>query len=119
MKYSLSKHQDSSQLTVIVPGDLLSTTVDPIRQKFSAILEESAVRLAAVQVVTLDLRAAKMMDSAGLNLLVSFVKLGRGLGFSLRLLVASNTLLRVLQFTRLDKLLEIDASAIGQPAVTA
>jgi hypothetical protein len=47
---------------------------------------------------------------------VSFVKLGRGLGFKVRVLVTSPTLLRVLQFTRIDKLVDIVANV---PAAAA
>lgn len=116
MKYEVNLSQNANVLTVVVPGDLLSTTVDGIRQDFSAVLEEPAVKRVKVKLVEFDLSEAKMMDSAGLNLLVSFVKLGRGLGFTVRVVVTSPTLLRVLQFTRIDKLVEIVANV---PAANA
>jgi anti-anti-sigma factor len=116
MKYEIDLSQNANILTVTVPGDLLSTTVEGIRQDFSAVLEEPAVKRVQVKLVEFDLSEAKMMDSAGLNLLVSFVKLGRGLGFKVRVLVTSPTLLRVLQFTRIDKLVDIVANV---PAAAA
>jgi anti-anti-sigma factor len=116
MKYKIDLTPNANVLTVTVPGDLLTTTVEGIRQDFSAVLEEPAVKRVPVELVEFDLSEAKMMDSAGLNLLVSFVKLGRGLGFKVRVLVTSPTLLRVLQFTRSDKLVEVVANV---PAAAA
>lgn len=116
MKYQLNLSQNVNVLTVTVPGDLLSTTVEGIRQDFSAVLDEPAVNRVQIRQVEFDLSEAKMMDSAGLNLLVSFVKLGRSLGFTVRVLVTSPTLLRVLQFTRIDKLVEIIAKVPGAAA---
>jgi anti-anti-sigma factor len=116
MKYKIDLTPNANVLTVTVPGDLLTTTVEGIRQDFSAVLEEPAVKRVPVELVEFDLSEAKMMDSAGLNLLVSIVKLGRGLGFKVRVLVTSPTLLRVLQFTRIDKLVEVVANV---PAAAA
>jgi anti-anti-sigma factor len=116
MKYKIDLTPNANVLTVTVPGNLLTTTVEGIRQDFSAVLEEPAVKRVPVELVEFDLSEAKMMDSAGLNLLVSFVKLGRGLGFKVRVLVTSPTLLRVLQFTRIDKLVEVVANVPASAA---
>lgn len=103
MKYELQPHS----LSVTVPGDLLSTSVESYRLGFQGILDDPNVRRQSPVMLELDLRQTRMMDSAGLNLLVTLVKVGRERGFRLRALVASQTLQRTLQFTRMDKVLEI------------
>lgn len=107
MKHELINGTDGAHLSAVIPGDLTSTTVESIRRDLHGLMEEPAVKRARVQCLELDLRQARMMDSAGLNLLVSLVKLGRDLDFRLRVVIANASLQRVLQFTRMDKLIEI------------
>ena len=85
MKHELINGTDGAHLSAVIPGDLTSTTVESIRRDLHGLMEEPAVKRARVQCLELDLRQARMMDSAGLNLLVSLVKLGRDLDFRLRL----------------------------------
>ncbi len=107
MKHELLNGPDGTRLSAVIPGDLVTTTVESLRLDLHGLMEEPAVKKARVHCLELDLRQARMMDSAGLNLLVSLVKLGRDLDFKLRIVVANAALQRVLQFTRMDKLIEI------------
>jgi anti-anti-sigma factor len=113
MKYELQP----DCLAVVVPGNLVSTSVEAFRLQFDGILEDPKVRKMAPKTMELDLRQARQMDSAGLNLLVTLVKLGRERGFKLRALVANPTLQRTLQFTRMDRIL--DVVPVAEPAELA
>ena len=61
-------------LKIVVQGDLKSTTVEALLRDFSAMLGSDNVRLADLLVLELDLRDADMIDSQGLNLLVTVLK---------------------------------------------
>jgi anti-anti-sigma factor len=94
-------------LQVTVPGDLLSTNADPIRTEFLALLETPAVKAANWDTLKLDLTAAKMVDSVGLNLIVAIYKETQKHKAKMAVLVSNPNIQRTFLFTRLDKHLQV------------
>lgn len=87
-------------------GDLTSTTAPAFRaeaeQKLASLSQE-----AAGSVLEVDLRNARMVDSVGLNLLVSLIKAMKERGGSVRILIAHPNIQRILTFTRIDQHAEV------------
>lgn len=81
------------------PGDILSTNAEATRTAILALVENSP----ASSVVELDLRATRMIDSVGLNLLVGAIKAKQQRGGEMRILVSHPGVQRILTFTRIDK----------------
>ena len=98
-------------LTVAFPGDVLSTNVDALRQETFAVLEAPEIKNSGWKVFRLDLTAAKMVDSAGLNLIVSIIKAVKARGGSVRATVGNPNVYRTFIFTRLDKQLDLAQAA--------
>ena len=98
------------ELIVTLEGDLLSTNVELARQEMFGLLESPAIREAQWDVLRLDLRAAKMIDSAGLNLIVALIKHVRTRGGRVISNISSPSIQRTFVFTRLDKQLELVAA---------
>jgi anti-anti-sigma factor len=92
-------------LTVVIPSDVLSTNTEVLRPEIFKILEDTASE--AWQVLVFDLTAAKMVDSAGLNLLISVVRSVQPRGLKIRALVSNDNILRTFKFTRLDRHIEL------------
>jgi len=94
-------------LSITVPGDVLSTNADALREKIFGLLESPAVRLGAWDTLSLDLSAAKMVDSVGLNLLVALVRAVKSRQAKIRAIIKSPNIHRTLLFTRLDREMEL------------
>ncbi len=94
-------------LSLGIPGDLLSTNAEAVRETAFSLLDDPAMAGAGIQTVEIDLRRAGMVDSMGLNLLVSIIRGAKKLGSPVRLLVSSNSVMRTFQFTRLHLHAEI------------
>jgi anti-anti-sigma factor len=92
-------------LTIVIPSDVLSTNTEVLRPEIFKILEDTASE--AWQVLVFDLTAAKMVDSAGLNLLISVVRSVQPRGMKIRALVSNDNILRTFKFTRLDRHIEL------------
>jgi anti-anti-sigma factor len=90
-----------------VTGDILSTNVDLVRSLLLQELSKPAAAAGAFDVFELNLNAAKMIDSAGLNLLVWVIKTVRARGARVRLVAGNPNVLRTFHFTRLDQQAEI------------
>lgn len=84
-------------------GNLVSTVAGSYWVEIRPLLD----RLAATDILELDLRAAKMIDSVGLNMLVKAIREAESRGGAIRILVGSESLVRLLRFTRLDQRAEI------------
>ena len=104
MRHELDREKKT--LRVIFPGDVLSTNVETLRNEVLAVIETQAPA-AGWDCAEMDLNAAQMIDSVGLNLLVSLIKTLRGRGKSMRIRIASAHIKRALKFTRLDQLAEV------------
>ncbi len=91
-----------------LPGDVLSTNVRELRPLIFAELD----RLPAGGPATLELAlpGAKMVDSAGLNLIVSAMRAAGAKGARMRVVVTNKNVHRTFVFTRLDQHLELVGS---------
>ena len=89
--------------SIAAPGDVLSTTVEALRAALPAVLSA----LSPGQVLELDLRATRLIDSVGLNLLVTIIKRAKAAGAHVRIRTTHPGVLRILQFSRLHLHAEI------------
>ena len=94
-------------LTLRVPGDFTSTTVETFRNEVNSQLETAKGAASRWNTLQIDLGAAKMIDSAGLNLIVTWFKRLRLRGAKMRITYSSPNVLRTFIFTRLDKHIEL------------
>ena len=102
------KHQlTATTLTLHIEGDILSTTISPLRAESLRLLESTAVHSGNWNVLELVLTDARMVDSAGLNFLVSLIKAAKNRGAAVRAVVSSRTVHRTFVFTRLDKQVDL------------
>lgn len=79
-------------------GDLLSTNLEPTRQAILALFEKKPV-----EEVHLDLRACQLIDSAGLNLVVTAIRLAKKEGAVIQISVSQENIRRAMQVTRIDQ----------------
>ncbi|HEX3880175.1 MAG TPA: STAS domain-containing protein [Bryobacteraceae bacterium] len=91
-------------LHVEVAGDVLSTTSDGIRGRITRELARAGSSIAAFE---LNMAHARMIDSAGLNLLVWLIKQVGIRGGKVRLRLSDPEVLRAVRFTRLGRDAEI------------
>jgi|JI10StandDraft_1071094.scaffolds.fasta_scaffold704495_2 anti-anti-sigma factor len=109
MKHNLDTNTNT--LSIAFPGDVLSTNVDGLRQAAFGLLEGERLKQAPWTTLKLDLTAAKMVDSAGLNLIVSIIKHAKNRGAAVRATVGNPNVYRTFIFTRLDKQLDLSQAA--------
>jgi anti-anti-sigma factor len=88
-----------------LPGDVLSTNVRDLRPLIFA--EIDRMPAAGAGILELALEHARMVDSAGLNLIVSAMRAVGGKGGRMRVIVANGNVHRTFVFTRLDQHLEL------------
>ena len=94
-------------LEVTIPGDVLSTNAEQIRSEILALFESDAVKTASWDTLRLDLTAAKMVDSVGLNLIVSLYKEAHKRRAKAIAVNSNPNIQRTFLFTRLDKHLQV------------
>ena len=93
-------------LKCVVPGDLTSTTATAFRAQIDQLLNAQG-KTSPLGLLELDLTAARMIDSVGLNLLVSIIKGVKERGGTVRILIIHQNIQRILAFTRIDKHAEV------------
>lgn len=91
------------QLAFAVSGDLTSANADVILKELSGMIEAKSSDQIAWKIFLLDLSRAKMVDSAGLNVIVAILKRVQKLGATMQILYANQNVYRILVFTRLDQ----------------
>lgn len=102
-------NSQTSTLQLQIPGDITSTTAPPLRDELFGLLEHDlASNNKAWHTLHLDLASAKMVDSVGLNLLVSIIRLIKEHGRKISCTVASQHVHRTMMFTRLDSMMQIN-----------
>ena len=104
---NVQSNASQKTLTLRVPGDLLSTNAESLRNEAGALLEGADSPSRQWDVFKLDLTAAQMIDSVGLNLIVTLVKRVQKLGAKFQITYSSPNVLRTFNFTRLDKQVEL------------
>ena len=98
---------DDPPLTLRVPGDLISTNAEALRAEINGLLEPSERSARSWNAFRLDLSAATMVDSVGLNLIVTLLKRVKKAGGTMQIAYSSPNILRTLTFTRLDQHAEL------------
>ena len=92
---------------VRVQGDLKSTTVEALQRDFAAMLASDNVRLADMGLLELDLKEAAVIDSQGLNLIVSVCRQMKLREVLLRVRVARRSVYLTLLSVGMDRQLEL------------
>ncbi len=102
---SITHHYDAAAgvVSVTIPGDILSTNADTLRDEVFALLETPEIKAGVWQTLKLDLTAAQMVDSVGLNLIVSLVRAVKARQGGVAATVSSANIQRTFKFTRLDQ----------------
>ncbi len=88
-----------------LPGDVLSTNVRDLRPLIFGRIDSLAA--GQISVLELSLERARMVDSAGLNLLVSAMRAAGEKGARMRVIVANENVHRTFVFTRLNQHLDL------------
>lgn len=86
-------------------GDILSANSESLREHLTRWLAHLGE--APLGTVELHLSDARMVDSVGLNLLIWLLKQLRARGGKLCLMTSDPNLLRIFQFTRLDRYADV------------
>jgi anti-anti-sigma factor len=94
-------------LTITIHGDLISTSADQIRAQMNEVLDAPAGPDTAWRLLRLELLTAKMVDSVGLNFIVSILKAVQKNGAKMQLVYTNPNVHRTFLFTRLDKHVEL------------
>jgi anti-anti-sigma regulatory factor len=97
----------TGMLQISVPGDLLSTNADQFRAGAFSLMDAQAGRSSEWSGVAVDLRAAQMVDSAGLNAIFSLIRRLKAEGKRASIQVKDPHVCQIFLFTRLDRLAEI------------
>ncbi len=105
MKISLNEAR--RLLTVQLPGDLTSTNAGELRDALASVLNADTDKPAPWSTLRLELAGAKMVDSVGLNLIVTLLRAVQRLNGKLQVIYTNPNVLRTFQFTRLDKHIEL------------
>lgn len=88
-------------------GDLTSTNAGAVRAAIGETLAGLDSAGASWHAVQLDLAAAKMVDSVGLNLVVGLLKQVQQRGARLQVTGANSNIVRAFTFTRLDRQVDL------------
>lgn len=85
----------------------MSTNVEALRGEIGQWLEASDTAPRKWNTFILDLTAASMVDSAGLNFVVSLLKCAQQRGAKMQVTYSTQNVFRTFTFTRLDKHIEL------------
>ena len=107
MNIDILSDQQNKLLTVRITGNLISTSVDSIRADIEKCLTVSAGQSPPWRTFQLDLSSSTMVDSVGLNFIVTLFKTVQKLGGKMQLLYKNPNVHRTLLFTRMDRFIEL------------
>lgn len=94
-------------LTLRVPGDLISTNVEALHSEINGLLGPANISSQSWNIFRLDLSSTTMVDSVGLNLIVTVLKRVQTREAKMQIAYSSQHVLRALTFTRIDKYVEL------------
>jgi anti-anti-sigma regulatory factor len=97
----------SACLQLVVAGDLKSTTTAALHRDVFAILAHDYARSLSITVVELDISAATMVDSLGLNLVISVLKWSKQRGAAFRIIVGKRGVYSTMLAVGLDRQAEL------------
>ncbi|MDQ8184779.1 STAS domain-containing protein [Pelagicoccus sp. SDUM812002] len=89
--------------TYKVDGDIVSTNASLHWSRIESIIQNVSEN----GILNLDLRASRLVDSVGLNVIVKAIKTVAARKARVRMLIGNNSLKRICTFTRLDQKAEI------------
>jgi anti-anti-sigma factor len=98
---------NTGTLAVFIEGDLVSTSAEPLRGEISRLIAKPTDSRIRWQVLRLDLSKAKVVDSVGLNFIVTILKAIQKEGAKMQIVYANQNVHRTFLFTRLDRHLEL------------
>jgi len=104
--------QKNGILTVTIAGDLTSTTAERLRADIHALCDTPPEKT-VWRLLRLDLASAKMVDSVGLNFIITILKAVQKHGAKMQIVYANPNVHRTFLFTRLDKHVELVPGAAG------
>lgn len=90
---------------VLVKGEVDSSTVSQLSERLTAALQLALTHPA--RLVVIDLQAVTFFGSAALNAVLDCHEAGQDSGTSVRVVADHNQVLRPIQVTELDRILEI------------
>ncbi|EDY83205.1 hypothetical protein VDG1235_2829 [Verrucomicrobiia bacterium DG1235] len=94
---------NSTDRTYKAPGDVVST----VAQECWKEIEANLAQLKKSETLVLDLRASRIIDSVGLNVIVKAIKVADSIEAKVKILVGTESVKRICIFTRLDKKAEV------------
>jgi len=94
-------------LTLVIPGDLKSTTLPELQPEIERALSAAADHPETCQLIVVNLVATNLIDSMGLNLLARICRHAQETGARVRVVYANPHVHRTLIFTRLDRHAEL------------
>ena len=107
MNIDIQLDQQNRILTVRVAGNLISTSVESIRKEVEKCFAVPVGQTPAWRTFQLDLSSSTMVDSVGLNFIVTLFKTVQKLGGKMQLLFKNPNVHRTLLFTRMDRFIEL------------
>ena len=97
----------SACLQLLVAGDLKSTTAAALHRDVFAILAHDYARSLSIAVVELDISAATMVDSLGLNLVIAVLKWSKQREAAFRIIVGKRGVYSTMLAVGLDRQAEL------------
>lgn len=94
-------------LSILQGDDIVSTNVDQVRSDIMEVVESKGIDSADWNLLELDLTKADIIDSSGLNFLVTLDRHLKEHDKKTRLIVASPHIHRTFVYVRLDKRMDI------------
>jgi anti-anti-sigma factor len=104
---NLTVFSGAQGLTVQLPKEIVSTNVAALRTELLDAIERPVAGTPAWTTLNLDCSSTRQIDSAGLNLIVSIVRVCQTRGAKVKALVTHPTVERAFRFTRLDQYLDL------------
>ena len=95
--------EENTCLHLALEGDLKSTTIAEIRRDLGTILKHEYVFLLKINVVEVDISSAGIVDSLGLNLVLSVLKWAANSNAEARIIVGTRGVYETLLAIGLDK----------------
>jgi ABC-type transporter Mla MlaB component len=95
--------EETTCLKLILVGDLKSTTIAEMRRDLGSILKHEYVFLLKITLVEVDISSAGIVDSLGLNLVLSVIKWAGTSSAEARIIVGTRGVYETLLAIGLDK----------------
>jgi anti-anti-sigma factor len=107
-----SLDKNAPELSILVRGNVVSTNADGIGSAISGILTKYQAQ--PWKCLKIDLKAVKMVDSVGLNLILALVRKLEGDNRSVRIFVKESAVKRVFQISKLDTVVPVITQKRGR-----